>query len=292
MEEYTEHKELHALISLLDDPDNQIFETIQQKIYSYGVDAIPLLESAWENAFDNMIQQRIESIIHKLQFENLYKELRIWSRKGQQDLLTGFLLITKHHYPDLDEEKIREQLHHIRQDIWLKLSDDMTSLEKVKVVNHILFDVYKFSGNKSNISAPQNSHINTVLETKKGNPLSLGIIYIILARFLDMPIYGVNLPQHFILAFMNDSVEGSRQITNDRDVLFYINPFNKGAVFTRREIDLFIKQLKIKPEQSYYIPCDNRIILKNIINNLIYSYESLGYSDKVRELKMLRNTLK
>jgi regulator of sirC expression with transglutaminase-like and TPR domain len=292
MQDHSEYKELHALISLLDDPDNHIFEKIQEKIYTYGVDAIPILESAWENAFDNVIQERIDVILHKLQFDSIYSGLKEWANKGYQDLLKGFLLITRHQYPDLDEDKIRRQLQHIKQDIWLEINNDLTSLEKVKVINNILFDIHKFSGNKSNISAPQNSHINTVLETKKGNPLSLGMIYIIISHKLDLPVYGVNLPQHFILAYLNEIMEGSEQIINEKDILFYINPFNKGAIFTRREIDQYIKQLKVKPEKSYYYPCNNRTILQRLISNLLYSYESLGYADKVRELKILGKILK
>jgi hypothetical protein len=70
-------------------------------------------------------------------------------------------------------------------------------------------------------------------------------------------------------------------------VLFYINPFNKGAVFTKREIELFIQQLRINPDRSYFSPCSNIDIIKRLINSLIYSYTQLGYADKIEELEKL-----
>lgn len=285
------HNELSALIRLLDEPDNTVFDKIRNKIYSYGSQAIPSLEDAWENSFDNIIQQRIENIIHSLQMDDVYRELHTWANTGATDLLKGHLLITKHQYPDLDESNIREQINKIKQDVWLEINNNLTSLEKIKVLNHIMFDVHGFTSNKANIHAPQNSYINTLLESKKGNPLSLGILYITLARDLDIPVFGVNLPQHFILAYANEVIEKDQRVIDEHDILFYINPFNKGAVFTRREIDLFIKQLNINPDKSHILPCSNVTIIKRLIENLKYAYDKIGYPDKINMLKWLEEAL-
>lgn len=291
MSETVEHKELSALIRLLDDPDNTVYDKIRDKIYSYGSQAIPVLEDAWENSFDLTIQQRIENIIQSLQMDDLYRELHTWVHTGATDLLKGHLLITKHQYPDLNEAKIREQVDKIKRDVWLEINNNLTSLEKIKVLNHILYDVNGFGSNKANIHAPQNSYINTLLESKKGNPLSLGILYITLARELEIPVFGVNLPQHFILAYANEVIEKDQRIVDENDILFYINPFNKGAVFTRREIDLFIKQLNISPEKSHFLPCSNITIVKRLIQNLKFAYDKIGYPDKINILKWLEEAL-
>jgi len=286
-----EHKELSALIRLLDDPDSSVFDKIRDKIYSYGSLAIPVLEDAWENSFDNTIQQRIENIIHSLQMDDLYRELHTWTHMGASDLLMGHLLISRHQYPDLDEAKIREQVMQIKHDVWLEINNNLTSLEKIKVLNHIMYDVHGFTANKANSHAPQDSYINTLLESKKGNPLSLGILYITLARNLEIPVFGVNLPQHFILAYANELIEKDQKAVDEQDILFYINPFNKGAVFTRREIDLFIKQLNISPDKSHFLPCNNITIIKRLINNLIFAYDKTGYPDKINMLKWLKKAL-
>jgi hypothetical protein len=150
-------------------------------------------------------------------------------------------------------------------------------------------EVHEFSGNKKNFHSPQNSYINNVLETKKGNPLTLSIIYAHIAQELHLPIKGVNLPSHFVLCYMdeNNSMPIIQPEENSYGVLFYINPFSRGTIFNQHEITHFLTQLKIDPRPEYYTPCSNLEMIKRVITNLIFSYEKSGYEDKVEDLKQL-----
>lgn len=285
-----QENELKALIQLLEDPDDQIFDQIRTKLLSLGQEVIPALEDAWEATFNNTLQNRIEDIIQKIQFNSVCDALRLWALSGGEDLLAGTLLIARYQYPDLDEEQIRRQIELIRKDVWLELNPNLTAFEKVRVINHILFEVYSFTGNTSNYHAPQNSYINNVLESKRGNPLLLSILYSIIAQGLNIPVYGVNLPEHFILAYRDDMAD--RVSTDDEEpILFYINPFSRGAVFSRREIDDFLKQLKLEPTRKFYETCSNIDIIKRQLRNLIIAYEKLGYPNKVEDLKKLLDVL-
>jgi regulator of sirC expression with transglutaminase-like and TPR domain len=286
-------KEVIALITLLDDPDEMIYVQVKDRFVILGPPAIPHLETAWENSFDAIMQKRIESIIHTIQFETLEKALKLWAKEEQDDLLKGILILARYQYPDLDENKIRKQLAQIKQDVWLELNDDLTALEKVQIVNHILFEVHQFSGNITNYHAPQNSFINNVLESKKGNPLMLSVVYALVCKELAIPVYGINLPQHFVLAYVNEHANlidvNNKTLSNN--ILFYINPFSKGLIFNQKDIDQFLKQLNLDPDSKYYLPCSNVEILKRCLTNLIFSYEKLGYLEKVAELKRLESQL-
>lgn len=286
-------KEVIALITLLDDPDEDIYAQVRDRFVALGYPTIPHLETAWENSLDAIMQKRIESIIHTIQFENLQKTLKLWAKDEQDDLLKGILILARYQYPDLDENKIKKQLHQIKQDVWLDLHDDLTALEKVKVINHILFEVHQFSGNITNYHAPQNSFINNVLESKKGNPLMLSVVYMLICKELNIPVYGINLPQHFVLAYINDyaNLIDVNNKTLSNNILFYINPFSKGLVFNQKDIDQFLKQLNLDAEAKYYLPCNNVEIIKRCLNNLIFSYEKLGYVEKVAELRGLDKQL-
>lgn len=286
-------KEINALISLLDDPDEGIFKHVSSKFLSLGQEVIPVLEDAWEHSFDTLIQNRIENIIHQIQFDIIKADLKKWSHPDRQNLLEGALLIARYQYPDIDAPRIKKQINQIKHDVWLELNENLTGLEKVKIINHILFDVHNFSGNTTNYHAPQNSYINNVLESKKGNPLLLSIIYTIIAQNLDIPIYGVNLPEHFILCYMDVEHMGvpTQEGSEGSNVLFYINPFSKGAVFGAKEIDAFLKQLNLSPLAIFYEPCSNLEIIKRLMRNLISSYEKLGYPDKSDELRELLDSL-
>ncbi len=282
-------REVNALINLLDDPDERIFSTIKGKILDLGEKAIPVLEDAWESSINILLQTRIENIIHRIQFDKTLDSLVEWKQKESPDLLEGAILIARYQYPELNETKITESLRQLHQDVWLELNDQLTALEKIRVINHIFFTVHRFIGNTENYTAPENSYINKVLEAKKGNPLSLAIIYLTLCQRLKLPVYGVNLPQHFVMVYIDEPVFPSEN--KEDNILFYVNPFSKGAIFSRREIDIFLNQLSIDPQKYFYLPCSNVEIVKRLIRNLITSYTNLDDRNKIADMKEMLKTL-
>jgi len=281
-----DEKEVESLIKLLDDPDTEISKHVEERLLSYGNDVVSYLEDAWSHSLDAILQERIENLVHKIQFSNVKRDLQLWYISGAFDLLQGMLIINKYQYPDLDEQKIINQLEDIKRDIWMQMLYEMSPVEKVKLINHVLYDIHGFSGNTINHQDPQNSYLSQVLESKKGNQILLAVIYSIIAQKLDIPVYGVNLPQHFILAYVEeDSETGYSDPGNG--ILFYINAFNKGFLFGKKDVDSFLKQLNLKPVSHFYEPCSNIEIVQRVIRNLISSYDKLSAPDKVAELEEL-----
>lgn len=282
--------EIKAMISLMDDPDETVYRQIRNQLLAMGPQVIPVLENEWEtNDYGLIFQSRIEQLIHEIQFNSVKINLELWIEGGANDLLQGCLIVNKYQYPDLDEARVRKRIHQIKHDIWLELNENLTAFEQIRIINHILFDIYGLSANKKNFHSPQNSYLNMVLDTGKGNPLSLSIIYSLICQQLDIPVYGVNLPNHFVLAFMDHyNIMQVNEGVNE-EVLFYINPFSRGSIFNRKEIEQFLKQLNIEPHHSFFYPCNNLTIVKRMIANLVASYEKSGQPDKGEELTKLLN---
>lgn len=281
-------REISALVKLLDDPDEEVYKHVEKRLLEYGTDVIEYLESAWEHSLDVLLQGRVENIVHQIQFNTIKNELNLWFLSGAFDLLHGALIINRYQYPDLDEQKIVTQIEDMKRDIWLGLQYEMSSLEKVKLINHVLYAQHGFSGNTKNHHDPQNSYISQVLESKRGNQISLAIIYSTLAQKLDIPIYGINLPQHFILGYVDES----KQAESENNVLFYINAFNRGNIFGKHDVDQFLRQLSLEPLPEFYKPCRNIDIIRRVIRNLITAYEKTGNPEKVQELEELQDILK
>jgi regulator of sirC expression with transglutaminase-like and TPR domain len=284
------NEEITALISLLDDPDQEVYVNVEEKILSIGSNIVAELEAAWENSFNPTFQNRIESLIHKIQLNDLNMALQSWAETDEQDLLEGSLLVARYQYPDLDESNIRDIIDQLTKEVWLELNDNLTALEKVHVINRILFDIRGYTGNKRNYHAPQNSFINHVIESKKGNPLTLSVLYLLIARQLDIPIHGVNLPEHFVLGYAYLPQPLVDSYTFD-DMLFYINPFNKGQVFSKGEIDSFLDELKIERRNHFYLPCTNLDIVQRLLRNLIYSYQKQGDTEREAEVSILLKSI-
>jgi regulator of sirC expression with transglutaminase-like and TPR domain len=279
--------EIYALVKLLDDPDPEVFEHVEKRLVEHGSAVIKYLEDVWEQTLDATLQHRIENVVHQIQFNTVKEDLKLWFQSGAFDLLQGALIVNRYQFPDLDEQKVISQIEEIKREIWLNLQYEMSSIEKVKLINHVFYNVFGFKGNTSNHTDPQNSYINQVLESKKGNQISLAILYSTLAQKLDIPIYGVNLPQHFILGYLDESKKEEQEF----GILFYINAFNKGAIFGKHDVDQFLRQLQLEPLPGFYTPCSNVEIIRRILRNLISAYESLAAPDKVAELNQLQNIL-
>jgi regulator of sirC expression with transglutaminase-like and TPR domain len=176
------------------------------------------------------------------------------------------------------------------KDIEPYLHNNMNPIEKVKVINQVLFEIYKLTGDKKNYHNPENSSFGNMLKNKKGNPLTISALYIEISRQLGLTIKGVNLPNHFVVGYLkDDSISIHQSITNFKrsDVIFYINPFSKGVILKHSDIDDFIKEINLTPNDYYFVPCDFCDISKRMLTNLIYSYKKSKNLQIKSDLKQL-----
>ncbi len=272
-------KEFKALVSLLDDDDEEIIAHVEKKIVSLGDQVIPYLEEEWENNFNTDTQRRIEDLIHTVQFDVLKEKLIVWKGQKNKDLLEGMALVASYQYPDVDVNELRKDLEQIYYEAWLQFKPDVHPFDQIKILNSVLFGKLKFGANNKNFHSPGNSMINVVLQTKKGNPLTLCVIYMLVAQKLKLPVYGVNLPNLFILTHKT------------KEVQFYINAFNRGLIFTKEDIDKYISELYLTQKESYYQPCSEMDIIRRVLKNLVFSFEKIGDHYKSEEIKILINAL-
>ncbi|MBN1116949.1 MAG: transglutaminase family protein [Bacteroidales bacterium] len=277
-------QEVNTLITLLEDNDKEVLNAVTGELVKRGVTVISSLEKAWEQASNQELQERLESVIHNIQFKHAKDKLRNWVEDGAHNLLKGACYIAQFQYPNTNYEDIDRAISKISNDIYLSANNNLSAIEKVKLLNYVIYDLNNFSRNTTNFYSPQNSFINQVLESRKGNPISLGIIYLTVAEKLGLPIFGVNLPKSFILAYKNEF----RHYDSDdarNDILFYINPYNKGSILNRREIEHFIVQQNLTSKPDFYVPCDNKSIIERLITNLIIAFQRLGFEDKIKLLE-------
>lgn len=282
-------QELRALVFLLDDNDEEVLQHVEQKLLDEGSAILPELEAVWEQEGNPKISRKLEDIIRRIHSSEIVEGLRSWYQSENTNLLDACMLLSRIQYPDVSLQETKIQLEKLRLDAWLEFHYDLSPLEKVNILNHVFFQLHGFKGNTSDYHAPDNSFIHRVLETKTGNPITLACIYAIVAQRLNMPVFGVNLPQHFVLVYMDDAdLENpeffGEQLSLDpadfKRVLFYINPFNQGQIFGKRNIDEFLEELKLPGRVEYYIPCRPIDMIRRMLRNLLHAYTRLKREEK------------
>jgi regulator of sirC expression with transglutaminase-like and TPR domain len=256
---------------------------------SYGPEIIPKLETYWEEALDSILQERIEHIIRHIQFHGVEAGFKQWLEHDSENLYKGALLVARFQYADLDEVKLRGEIDYIRRAIWLEMNYNLTPFEQINVFNHVFYSLMGFTGKSSDKQFSLPSYfINQVVESKRGNSISLGILYLILAQELDMPVYGVNLPRHFVACYTKDFLETLEEDEDLRDqIICYINPLNRGTIFTRNEVTLYLKKIQEEPVKDHYLPIRNRETIKIYLQYLKQGYQADNNTEKLKELDEL-----
>lgn len=275
-------EELEALVSLLDDPDYLVHGPVIERLIEMGAPAVKMLEYTWETSSSNLIQVRIENVILQIQKELTKKDLKDWADCRGDQLLYGAYLIARSQYPDIDYAVLERKIEILRSEIWLELNNRLTALEKVRIINHFMFSVHKFNRSIRGLQSPQLYFINHVLDTRKGIPVTLAIIYAEIAARLDLPIYCVDLPHNFLLCYHDPTY-----LDDPDGVLFYINPYTQGTVLGRAEVELFLKEQKLDNKPEYMRPCSNLKTIGRLSEGLQIAYGAAGQRDKSDYMKEL-----
>ena len=154
--------EIVSLISLLDDPDENIFQHVQDKLIKIGIEAIPYLETSWEeNKYSGLFQERVETLIDTIQFNQIIVDLNDWNN-SENNILDGWILLTKWQFPGINESNIKGKIEEIKNDIWIEIKGKQTAQEKILTFNKVFYTNYKFQGNTTNYHSPITSFIHTV----------------------------------------------------------------------------------------------------------------------------------
>lgn len=280
------NKEINALLRLMDDPDAEVFDTVANKLLNYGREIIPRLEQLWETTGDETLQERIELLIHRVHFNDLQQEFMEWNRAKQPEILRGAILLARYQFPDLNVPAVLTQFDLMRRNIWLELNNYLTPLEQVNVFNSILYNFYKLQGHELTIREPKYFFINQVLESKQGNSYTIGVLYLALCEMLDIPIFAVDVPRQFILAYIDTLHNFFSPETDVQQIQFYIDPIS-GMAYTQKDVDMYLRKINANDREAYFKPLTTRQVIYKMMEELSLCYHYRHEDDKAEEIKQL-----
>lgn len=286
-----ETKEIHALFTLIDDPDEEVYSTISEKIVEYGKGIIPNLEHLWETTPSEDVQERIEMIIHKLHFTDLYHDFAEWKNSAYHDLLFGSLLVSKFQYPDLQTSPVLEEIEKIRRNIWLELNTFLTPLEQANVLSSILYNYCNLKGSEVNYEKPDEFFLHKVLESKKGNTLSNGLIYQILCDQLEINARIINIPKQCIIAFFHSDFDPILHPGHPQEKIHFYVDGTTGQAFSHADIENYFKRISVPPVPAYFKPVSHKRLIQQLIEEVAKCFDSPVNSYKHAELLQLAGLL-
>lgn len=281
-----ENNEILALFTLIDDPDEEVFSSVSDRIVSFGRGIIPNLENLWENTISEDIQVRIEILIHKLHYRDLTEDFLHWKNSSYQDLLTACLLVAKFQYPELATTPVLQEVEKLRRNVWLELNSYLTPLEQVNVLTSIIYNYYGLKGVEVGYQHPEEFLINKVIETKRGNAIANGVLYLLLSELLDIPIKAINIPRQFVLAYIKPDFENPEagESGYQQRIEFFIDPMS-GQVFTHKDVENYFRRVSVPPVPSYFKPVSHQRIIQTLLEEFGKCFED--EKNKYKQIELL-----
>jgi regulator of sirC expression with transglutaminase-like and TPR domain len=163
----------------------------------------------------------------------------------------------------------------------LKSSSEFRPTQFIEKINHQLYKIENFKGNRDDYYNPSNSLLNTVIKRKTGNPITLSILYIQLAKSLNFTLYPVNFPSHFMV----------KHVLDDEENEIIIDPFNEGRImddYSLKELlDHFYPKMNIALTRKLVDKASNPDVIVRMLNNLKTSFfecQDLDSAELVNEM--------
>ncbi len=274
-------KKINAMLLLLDDEDCSIVEIVNNAFIDMGNSVIPLLEEIWEHSSSEQEQHKITHLLQFLNRHFLIQDFVDWKNSPTPKLMQLCMLVARIKYPGLSQAAVNTYIQNVSTEVWVKLWNTEHPTDQVLTLNHVLFEQFALMGDHDTYNHPDNSCLHKVIERRRGNPITMACLYMLVAHNLGIPVFGVNSPQHFILAYCQPSSFDSKQSTLEINrqleptdygkILFYINPFNKGQMFSQNSLLEFLKKVNVQALDTFTQPCTLMDIMLRMLRNLHFA---------------------
>ena len=257
-----------AILGLLDDPSPTVNAALLKEIRRYGAVGLELLHEAVDTGSPEQVK-----VAKKWLFElegHSHTELFIdYINAYEYELETGCLLLERTIFPQTDASEYYRFMHEISGRCKELLLSPSSGYEICKVMNRVIFHEYGFSGDTKHYYNPFNSYINQVIRRRKGIPLTLSVLYILIADRLGLQLDPVALPGHFVVACFNDAEA------------FYIDPFAGGAIRLHDDLETYLYEHHVQPRSEHFRPATAGEVLCRCCRNLMNQYSREGDEKRV-----------
>ena len=274
----TSKSEIESLIQLMEDPDPFIQQSVQDRFTELGINAVPLLDEFRIETKDQNEKSKIRSIIHQLTFPSLKTDFHEVLEKGvhnRKSLELAVFTLSRFGNPTLRITDFEKQLDHFSTMVEPTIRYRLDERRKMKQLIKFVFEDLNFSGDTEDYHNPANCFIDQVIRRRRGLPISLSMVVMFIARRLEMPFFGINMPIHFMLNYVSEKEE------------VLIDPYDNGAIVSYDQCYFFLKKNNIEPKPDHFKIATDLEILIRCIRNLIHSYERLEQTTYAEDLKEL-----
>lgn len=258
-----------ALLGLLDDSSPQVRKALLAHFTDIGAPAVQFLQEVAHGSH-RILARHATWFLEEIRFCDPVAEFRGFIRSQNYELETGALLLSRTVSPSLDVAACCATLDQIAARCRELISQPATTREQCRTINRVLFHEWGFHGNVDNYTDPLNSLLDHVLVRRKGIPISLSTVYLLVAERLGLELEPVGLPGHFIVGCFTEAKP------------FFVDPFDRGIFLDTDEVFALLRANKIVPKGTDLMPTPVREVLCRSCRNLVNHYKAAGENDNAK----------
>ena len=255
-------RELFALYSLLDDPQASVQTAVRERILALGEDAVQGLRELTKD-HGNLHQEIVRDLVNEIRSTTALRRLgrEFDGPEEPVDLEEGAFILSKFGFPEINTAVYQRRLDDMAADIRVLAGGRAAPLDIFMKLRSYLFSDLGFIGNREDYYNPNNSYLNKVIDYRKGIPITLSVLMLVLAQRLGVKLNGIGMPMHFLVQYD----DGSR--------MFFVDAFNSGIIITRDQCRLMLSSSGIRLTPEMLTPVTTRDIIERMWRNLYLAYQ-------------------
>lgn len=229
-------KELLSIAQLLSDSDSFVREAVKSRLVQRGIVAVEYLESELLSKEDREEGSDLDLFIQDVKLEIYIDNLRVEFSFPEPILQNGLYWVNKVVDESIDQVLFFNSIEQLYVRVVSESFDDKTAFEQIKIFNYLFFDVFDFKHTDIKMTSLESASIERALLSRSANPIVLTLIYFLISRMSGLPIYPLCFKGGFVPVYLD----------NNGKILFYLNIFKKGDIFSEDTLMEYIKDLNIE----------------------------------------------
>lgn len=255
-----------ALAVLLDDSSPRVRQGLLDQFARYGPESVAFLQRLARHP-DRQLAGHASWFLRELKFADPVSEFRTFIQSLNYELETGALLLSRTVNPGLDVGACCAQLDALGARCRQLIAEPATAWEKCRVLNRVLFHEHGLHGNTDHYADPLNSFLDQVLARRKGIPISLSIVYLLVAERAGLHLEPVGLSGHFLVGCYDEAAP------------FFVDPFNAGMFLNAGQVFALARGADRHASIAELAPTPVREVLCRCCRNLANHYTAANHPE-------------
>jgi regulator of sirC expression with transglutaminase-like and TPR domain len=257
---------IEALFALLDDPDPIVKQSVHARLLDIGPDIAPMLRRVAEHQPNELVGENASEVLRRMglrQFRRQIANVLNVSSNEDIDLEQGVFAVALLRYPEIKIAEYSERLDVMALQLEQRLRAANDDIRVIYEMNEYLSEDLGYRGcNQDRFYDPDHSCMNRVMDSRVGIPVTLSVMYLLLAERLSLPIHGTNVPARFLMKYRAPGGD------------FYIDAFSGGSILDHGDCRRYLRDLGLHYHPSYLAAATNRQIVARMMRNLAEIYRA------------------